>query len=124
MDLVEKLKEAIALAQKAKQSDLKRLLTEMQADTVRLVEESHRKNQRIAELEKTATIKQNLTLKGSAYYVFDAAGKHIEGPYCPRCLDVDKIKSRIADLGATNFECLICRTPYPRSEVSLHPDES
>ena len=88
-----------------------------------LVEESHRKDQRIAELEKTATDKQNLTLKGSAYYVIDAAGKHIEGPYCPRCLDIDKTKSRIADLGAPNLECLICRTPYPRSEVALNPDE-
>ena len=124
MDLVEKLKEAIAQAKKAKKSDLLLHLTELQADTVRLVEESHRKDQRIAELEKTSTIKQNLTLKGSAYYLIDAAGKHTEGPYCPRCLDVDKIKSRIADLGATNFECLICRTPYPRAEVSLHPDES
>ena len=124
MDLVEKLKEAIALAQKAKQSDLKRLLTEMQADTVRLVEESHRKNQRIAELEKTTTINQNLTLKGSAYYVIDTSGKHIEGPYCPRCLDVDNVKTRIADLGATNLECFVCRTPYPRTPVALNPDES
>ena len=124
MDIVEKLKEATALADKVKSSGLQRLLAKLQAEAVRLVEESQRKDQRIAELEKTAAVKQDLTLKGAAYYVLDAAGKHLEGPYCPRCLDVDQVKSRIADLGGPNLECLVCRTPYPRSEVTLHPDES
>jgi hypothetical protein len=119
MDIIEIIKELVAIAQKTDNNELYRKVLDLQVAAMEQMERIRARDEKIAQLERGTAAQEKLELRGSGYYDTDSQGRLVGGPYCTRCYDVDHVKSRIVDLGGPNLECIICRTPYIRKEITL-----
>lgn len=109
-------------------SDLFKYIADIWKGLKKRAETIRKKDGTINELREALKLKENLTCKGSAYFIEDDKGEFIDGPFCTKCFDVDRIKCRIAAYGKyTNVvQCLKCKVPFESAPASeyLHKQNS
>jgi hypothetical protein len=90
----------------------------LQADAFELTEQIQEKNALITQLQEALELKGKFVCKGSAYFLADDDGNFIDGPFCTKCFDVDKVKCRIVEApkhSVYSVQCLKCKVVF-RSE--------
>jgi hypothetical protein len=122
MGMIEIIKDVAAIAQKTDNLELYRKVLDLQVAAMEQMEQMRQNDEKIAKLERGAGGGENVSLRGAAYYQTDSQSRLIAGPFCTRCYDVDHVKARIVDAGSPNLECIICRTPYVRKEITIKLD--
>ncbi|HLB75070.1 MAG TPA: hypothetical protein VJJ98_13705 [Sedimentisphaerales bacterium] len=93
----------------------------LQADAFELTEQIKEKNELIAQLQQALELKGKFVCKGSAYFLADEDSNSIDGPFCTKCFDVDKIKCRIVACGrvpAAGVQCLKCKVRFESQPAS------
>ncbi len=95
MGIIENAKEAVKLVQQMGNIELYRKILDLQAEAIELTEKLKDKDEIIGQLRNALEIKGKLIPKDSGYYLTDDKGKFIDGPFCAKCFDVDKIKCRL-----------------------------
>lgn len=112
MGLIEDIKDVAGIVSKAGNMDLYRKILDLQAEALDLSEKLREKDKKIEQLEEAFALKGKLKLLRHAYYVIDDGGNLIDGPFCTKCYDVDKVTCRIIPMGAGQVQCQRCRLPF------------
>lgn len=74
-----------------------------------LQEELHSARRRVRELEDAAQTKANVTFDRGVYWTGETRTPGADGPYCPRCLDVD---NKLVRLKADAEWCPECKNYF------------
>jgi hypothetical protein len=125
MGIIENAKDAIKLVQQIDNIELYRKILDLQAEAIELTEQLKQKDEIISQLRNALELKGKFICKDSAYYVSDESGRTIDGPFCTKCFDVDKIKCRLV---ATDKEpivkCPNCKVEFASNPIfgQLRPD--
>lgn len=112
MGMIENIKEIAKIVNQAGNIELYQKVLDLQADALEQSERLQEKDKRIEQLEAAFSIKDKLKLKKSAYYITDDNEQLIDGPFCTKCFDVDKLKCRIVSMGGSSVQCLKCKLPF------------
>jgi len=128
MGLIEDAKEAVRLVQKIDNLELYRKILDLQAKAIDLTEQLKQKDEIISHLRDALDLKGNLVVKDSVYFLADKEGKVLDGPFCTKCFDVDKIKCRIvADTAYPQVKCQKCNVSFdsaPTYNYLVKPNDS
>lgn len=85
MGILETVKDAVEVVQKADNIDLLRQLLNIHTDAIKLVEENQNLKSKIQSLEERLKIRDALRFEHNVYWLENENGK--DGPYCAICWD-------------------------------------
>lgn len=109
MGIIQTIKDAVSVAQKAGNIPLHKLLLATQKEALDLVEEIKKKDKTIEQLEEALAFKGKLVHREPAYYQVDESRNLIDGPFCTKCFDVDHVICRLVRAGGRAVMCQKCR---------------
>lgn len=104
-DIVELIKKGATVEAQEKIMELRETALELQEENVNL-------KSQVNELQQALKLKEQLRWSGSVYWLEAEAGKK-EGPYCPRCYDVDGKLVRLQNWD-TDWNCFQCKNLFPK----------
>ncbi|HEV2351096.1 MAG TPA: hypothetical protein VG028_14740 [Terriglobia bacterium] len=117
------LGEALKIAKQKRNSEINSKLIELQGHILEIQQhcvdistECERRGQRIAELERKSMTKEQFQFRDNMYW------KGSEGPFCPRCLDVNNNIVRLAPVEAKGrYYCWECKSKFatPNAESAI-----
>ena len=114
MGLVENVKDVVKLVQQLDNVDLMRKMLDVQNDSMRLAEENTHLRKEVERLENALRISGDMYYENNAYWL-KKSGEEKDGPYCPRCWDVDKQRVRMSPPGLIQeiLHCAECGKSIP-----------
>jgi regulator of replication initiation timing len=112
MSIIDTAKDVYELAKKGATMDLQERLMELREQAITLQEENMALRAKNRELEEALSVKESLKWDGSVYWRELPDGEK-EGPYCPRCYDVDDRLVRVHEGGQYWF-CNACTKYFKR----------
>jgi hypothetical protein len=104
MGILETVKDAVEVVQKADNIDLLRQLLNIHNDAIKLVEENGSLKSKIQSLEEQLKIRDALVFEDNVYWLQKETGK--DGPYCSLCWD-DKQKLVRLQTGSSHWMCIL-----------------
>jgi hypothetical protein len=114
MSMYDAIKDAVKLAQQVDNVPLYQKILEVQSQLNDLAEELKEKSEEIEKLKKALTFKGKIVHKHHLYWEEGEKGQIIDGPFCPKCFDVDQQICRIviSDTRERRYvQCLKCKVP-------------
>jgi hypothetical protein len=114
MGILDTLKDAVTVVQKAGNIELYKLVLDLQREALEMVEELRTKEAHIHKLEAALELRGKMVFRGSVYYQSDEQDNLVDGPFCPKCFDVDGLQCRVirSPRMIDGIECLKCRNPF------------
>lgn len=112
MGIIENIKGVADIVRGAGNMDLYRRILDLQAEALDLTARLRERDQKIEQLEEAFALKGTLKLLHHVYYVADADGNLVDGPFCTKCYDVDKTKCRMVPMGGGQVQCQRCKLPF------------
>ena len=114
--------------QKLKLAELIESLADIKMETAEIKSIIIEKDEKIYELEKVLSIKENLTYE-APYYWLNNDDDIKEGPYCQKCYDTDKKLIRLQALGTGEWTCNTCEKyvrdkNYPKANADFEVSRS
>jgi regulator of replication initiation timing len=104
MGILDEVKSIASTIQKIDNIELYRKILDLQAEITELVQENHGLRRKIADLEQTLAIADELRFERQAYW------RGTDGPYCTNCWDNRQRLVRMLKCGNPAFsECPTCR---------------
>ncbi len=98
--------------------DLTKAYIDLQNEAYKLTEKLEEKNEQIGQLKKTLELKGRMDIIDSVYWLTDEQKKTIDGPFCPKCIDVDHIQCRVTPLPSDfhpGVRCPNCKSDFESS---------
>lgn len=105
MGWYEAVKDAIAVAERLRDVELRLKMVDVQMECVKLAEENVRLRQENIDLGEQAKLRQVMHFKDNAYWRDIGEGK-TEGPFCPKCLNGNNKAARMSDY--SDFHAWLC----------------
>lgn len=120
MGVVQTAGDILELVQKYNDAELNQQILDLQSQVGELLQEKHevedrcrRLEHRVGELEEELTFSADLELDDNVYWQKNDGGER-EGPFCPRCRDVEDLTVRLLRRESATFgpywECPECET--------------
>ena len=109
MGIVDTLKDVAVLVQKADNIELVKKIIGLQAEIGAMMEENRALKETARKLEDALELKTKMHFDKDAYWT-GAGRKEADGPYCPRCFDVDRRPVRMVQQYGNFFRCTQCKT--------------
>jgi len=107
MGWYEAIKDAVSVADRLRDADLKQKIANVQVECAKLAEENAHLRQELLEFREQKKVRQNMEFVESVYWRAND-GKR-EGPFCPKCLDGNERSSRMADRHDDHcWRCAVC----------------
>ena len=131
MGWYEALKDALTVADRLRDAELKQRLADVQMECAKLAEGNARLRQELTEVREHAQARQEMQYRDNVYWRQAGQGKR-EGPFCPKCLDGDGKAARMSDRADDQcWRCPVCsyvivksgRSPYPEVVTEFDPRE-
>jgi len=131
MGWYEAVKDALAVADRLRDAELKHRLADVQMECAKLAEENARLRQELIELREHAQTRQEMQYQDNVYWRQSGQGTR-EGPFCPKCLDGEGKAARMSDRADDHcWRCPVCRyaimkpgrDPYPEVVSDFDPRE-
>lgn len=114
MSLLDEIKSAAEIIQKADNIELYRQILDIQNEALGLTEDIKVLKQENQDLKNKFKIAGELIFKDNAYYIADEQGNIKSGPYCSCCWDDKKKLIRMLERdngwGSHIIECPLCGT--------------
>ena len=108
MGLIETFKDVFTLVQKADNIELTNKIISLQTDVMAVLEENRTIKDKARSLEEALELKAQMQFDDDAYWT--GAGRNAaDGPYCPRCFDVDRKSVRMIQGFGYFFACTHCK---------------
>jgi hypothetical protein len=107
MGTLDYVKAAIELAKKAQQVEIAEQLMEVREELLSLREDNHKLREENAGLSKRLKLSTEMKFDRGAYWTHSDATK--DGPFCPRCWDVDGKQVRLARKERFHPSCPQCK---------------
>ena len=107
MGIIELARDAVKIVKQIDNIELYRKILDLQAEAQVLTDQLREKEIKIKSLERALELKDNIVLKGSAYYTMNEDGTLKDGPFCTKCFDVDHIVCRIVKKGKIGRHYLV-----------------
>lgn len=101
MGILDDIKETVSIIQKIDNIDLYRKILDLQAEAMALVEENRT-------LKAAASIEAELEYRQQAYWKKYGTEKQ-EGPFCPKCWDVERKLVRLLKSNGFFPQCPSCK---------------
>jgi hypothetical protein len=108
------IKDAVKLAQQVDNMPLLQKIVEVQSQLNDLAEELKEKSEEIEKLRKALAFKGKIIHKHHLFWEKGENGQIIDGPFCPKCFDLDQQICRviISDTKDRRYvQCLKCKVP-------------
>lgn len=118
MGIIDDVKEAVKLGQEINNLELYRKLLDLQHEAIELTQQLKDKDKNIGQLKKALELKGKMDIIDSVYWLTDEQGKAIDGPFCPKCNDVDHIQCRVSPLPPDfhpGVQCPNCKSNFESS---------
>ena len=109
MGIIDTLKDAVTLVQKADNIELTKKIIALQADVMAVFEENRSLKEKVSGLEGALELKGKMQFDRDAYWMGDGRTEN-DGPYCSRCYDVDSKPVRMVSRYNDFFKCTQCET--------------
>jgi hypothetical protein len=110
MGWYEAIKDALTVADRLRDAELKQKLADVQLECVKLAEDNARLRQESLDFREQLKTRQQMEFQRNVYWRRVENGK-LEGPYCPKCLDGAKKSARMEDRPDDHFwRCPVCGT--------------
>ena len=98
-------------------ADLNLQLADLKMQVVRLQEENLNLRDEIKAIRQTQDLRSKLQFRDNVYFLKEPVEGRPEGPYCPRCLDVDNALVLLAKLervfhDVAKYTCNNCKGHY------------
>jgi hypothetical protein len=117
MEIIDIGKKILEAVQQSDGVAASKLILELQGVALDLREENARLREQLAELEAHIDLIDQMQFDGTFYW--RGAGDDRQGPYCQKCLDMERrairlqhIDETVADYKSEWYECLNCQTRY------------
>ena len=108
MGWYEAIKDAITVADRLKNAELRQKLADVQVECAKLAEENARLRQELIEARGQVKARQDMEYRDNVYWR-QLMDSKFEGPYCPKCLDGEHKPARMADRPDDRFwRCSVC----------------
>jgi FtsZ-binding cell division protein ZapB len=109
MGWYEAIKDAISVADRLRDAELKQKLADIQMECAKLAEENARLRQERNELKKQIEAREHLEFRQNVYWRKTGEGKD-EGPFCPSCADGGRKIVRMEDRPDDRYwRCTVCQ---------------
>ena len=109
MGVIDTLKDVVTLVQKADNIELTKKIIGLQTDILAMTEENRSLRDKVSKLEAALDLRGKMHFEKDAYWMGDGRTEK-DGPYCPRCYDIDGRPVRMT-LGYDDFfRCPQCKT--------------
>jgi hypothetical protein len=115
MGLIDTVRDAAELVQKADNIDLLRQLLKVQQEAMALLEENRALKEQLRERDERERLTAQLVYRDNAYWLRDGEK---ERAYCLRCWDADR-KLVTLLVGDGTYSCLNCGKRWARSSDAL-----
>lgn len=109
MGVLDSLKDVVTLVQKADNIDLTNKIIALQTDVLAVYEENRTLRDGLLAAKAALEQKARMQFEKDAYWMGDGRTES-DGPYCPRCFDVDGKSVRMVLRFNDWFKCLQCET--------------
>lgn len=108
MGWYEAIKDAIIVADRLRDIELKQRLADVQVECAKLAEENAKLRQELLDLREQAKTRQEMYYQNNVYWRQTADGKP-DGPFCPKCLDGNHKAARMSDYSDWHaWTCPVC----------------
>jgi hypothetical protein len=119
MGWYEAIKDAVSVADRLRDAELKEKLAALRMEGAKLAEENAQLRQELLDCKAKAETRKNMEFRDNVYWRVREGGDP-EGPFCPKCLDGDDRAARMEDRPEGKFwRCPVCgqstRKPGPAS---------
>lgn len=102
-------KEIIELLKKGATVEAQEQIMELREAVITLQEENFELRNKIRKLDEKLRIKGQLKFSRNVYWSHEGQAK--DGPFCPRCFDIDQKLARLQDYGDCWY-CVACKQGY------------
>jgi uncharacterized protein with PIN domain len=111
MSIISDLQVAAKVIKKTGEIELYQKLLEHREKIVEIIEENNTLKQKIEKLEKILKIKGSIIFERQVYWLEDKEKNIIEGPFCPKCYDDEKLFMHLiaSDVDPNIKRCPRCR---------------
>ena len=111
------LKDAISVADRLRDAELKQRLADVQVECANLAEENARLRQDLMQLREERQVRQEMEYRSNVYWRSSDTGV-TEGPFCPKCLDGAGRAARMSnEPGYDYHRCPVCDYAIEKSSV-------
>jgi hypothetical protein len=102
------MKDAISVADRLRDAELKQKLATVQMECANLAEENARLRHDLLALREQTQVRQDMAYQDNVYWR-RLAGKQPDGPFCPKCLDgSDKVARMTVEHEDHCWRCHVC----------------
>ncbi|HXU92477.1 MAG TPA: hypothetical protein VFP33_02350 [Gallionella sp.] len=109
MSIISNAQEIANLVKKLGNVDLYRKIVELEGEIIELTGQNHLLMEKVRELEQAMKIKEALIFSRNVYWLENEESR--DGPYCPRCYDVNGKLVRLQPWDDT-WACFECKQHY------------
>ena len=102
-------KDIVDLLKKGATVEAQEQIMELREAVINLQDENFELRNRIRKLEEELRIKGELKFSKTVYWLHEGSEK--DGPFCPRCYDIDQKLARLQDYGHSWY-CVACKQGY------------
>ena len=102
-------KDIVDLLKKGATVEAQEQIMELREAVITLQDENFELRNKIRNLEDELKIKGQLKFNETVYWIHEGSAK--DGPFCPRCYDIDQKLSRLQDYGHSWY-CVACNQGY------------
>lgn len=107
MGWYEAIKDALSVADRLRDAELKHKLADVQVECAKLAEENARLRQELIDLRQRVQTRQEMHHQHDVYW--RQSGEKREGPFCPKCLDGEGKAARMSDRSDDDYwRCPVC----------------
>src|SRR6266571_3103207 len=106
MGWYEAIKDAVTVADKLRDADLKQKMAAVQVECAKLAEENARLRQENLQLHERIETRENMEYRDDVYW--RRVSDLVEGPFCPRCFDKDQRQARMTRSEGEFWRCTVC----------------
>ena len=107
MGWYEAIKDAVTVADRLRDAELKHKLADVQVECAKLAEENARLRQDLTELRERTQTRDQMRHEHNVYW--RESGEKREGPYCPKCLDGAEKAARMSERPDDSYwRCPVC----------------
>ena len=116
MGWYEALKDAVSVADRLRDAELKQKLANLQVECAKLAEDNARLRQELLETREQANLRQKMVYRDNAYWT-EGSGGNLDGPFCPKCLDGEHRAARMTVQPDDHcWRCPTCRCIIQKPE--------
>lgn len=121
MGLIDTIKEAVKLAQKLDNIELVKMILQLQTQAMEQLQENQALRAELDQARGELKRRQSVSFDKKVNAYFSGDGQARDGPFCPKCLDVNNKLVRMLEYGNGYSGCPECKTNVRYGRVDPPP---